>query len=227
MSVTYANETEPKGAGVMAAVERLKGDSPDASLTGRDRQREETRRRLRECALTVFRRDGVAAARIDDIVKSARVSRGTFYFHFPTKEDVIVECLGEAEGRIAAAIERLPKSTPLRRMLEATCIAIADEWEDEPELFPDVGGVAVRRASAAFRTGEPDAVSRALTEAFRSAVKKKELTPVMPPEILADFFLINVFAATLAWCAHRKGPLKPILVSVIDIFLGGARAPRR
>jgi AcrR family transcriptional regulator len=211
----------------MAVVEKLKAESPEANLanlTGRDRQREETRRRLRECALDVFRRDGVAAARIDDIVKSARVSRGTFYFHFPTKEDVIIEVLGEAETRIAAAILDLPKSTPLKRVLEVTCVSIAREWEDEPDLFPDVGGVAVRRASQAFRSGEPDPVSRALTEAFRAAVKKKELTSAMSPEILADFFLINAFAATLAWCAHRKGSLKNVLVSVIAIFLGGARA---
>jgi AcrR family transcriptional regulator len=200
---------------------------PATQRTGRDRQREETRKNVRECALTVFRRDGVAAAKIDDIVKAASVSRGTFYFHFPTKEDVIVEILSEAETRIAASIERLPASTPMRKVLQATCVSIANEWEREPALFPDVGSVAVRRAAAAFRTSDPDPVARALTDAFRRAVKTRELSTAMSPEILADFFLMNVFASTLAWCAHRGAPLGVTLSAVTELFLNGARAPRR
>jgi AcrR family transcriptional regulator len=196
-------------------------------MTDRDRQREETRRRVRDCAVAVFRKDGLAAARIDDIVKAARVSRGTFYFHFPTKEDVVLELLREAEQRIARKIAKAPRGTDLRRVLEAACEAIADEWESQPDLFPDVGSVAVRRASTQFRDGQSDPVSEALSLAFRDAVKRKELSPALPADILADFFLINAFAAALSWCAHRKTPLRTVFATVIEIFLSGASAPRR
>jgi AcrR family transcriptional regulator len=195
--------------------------------TGRDRQREETRRRVREAALEFFRRDGLAATRIDDIVKAAGVSRGTFYFHFPTKEDVIIEVLSESEHRVAAAVRALPKGTPVREVLQTVCGRIAEEWEHEPRLFPDVGAVAVRRAAATFREGQTDPVSRALTDVFRAAVKRKELTPDLAPEVLGDFFLVNAFAAALAWCAHPLVPLHTVLASVIDIFLNGARTSRR
>ena len=56
----------------------------------RERQRLETHRRVFEAALEIFIRDGVAAARIEDITSLAAVSRGSFYFHFPTKEDVLL-----------------------------------------------------------------------------------------------------------------------------------------
>ncbi|HEY2517000.1 MAG TPA: TetR/AcrR family transcriptional regulator [Polyangiaceae bacterium] len=211
----------------MQLVEELRQADPDASRTGRDRQREETRRRVRECAVEVFRRDGLAAAKIDDIVKGAGVSRGTFYFHFPTKEDVVVELLGEAETRIAAAVTKLPKSTPLKRVLEATCEQIAVEWGGEPRLFQDVGAVAVRRAAASWRDGQRDPVSQALAGALRTAVARKELTSNLPAEVLADFFLINAFSATLSWCAHPKTPLRSIFGAVVEIFLHGARGRRR
>jgi len=190
----------------------------------RDRQREETRRRVREHALAIFRRDGLAAARIDEIVKAAGVSRGTFYFHFPTKEDVIVEVLQEAEHRIAAAIAKLPRSTPVRRALHVACDNIAEEWAHEPQLFPDVGAVGVRRAAAQFRDQAADPVSAALAEIFRAAAARKELSAHLPAEVLADFFLVNAFAAALAWCAHPRLPLPTVLASVIEIFLTGARA---
>ncbi len=202
-------------------------DTGSAAVTGRDRQREQTRRRVRESALTIFRRDGLSAARIDDIVRAARVSRGTFYFHFPTKEDVIVEMLGESQHRIAAAIAKLPRATRIERVLEVTCEKIAEEWEAEPRLFQEVGAVAVRRAAASLREGQRDPVSQALADGFRAAVARKELTEFLPAEILADFFLVNAFAAALSWCAHPKTPLRTVFSSVIGIFLNGARAQRR
>jgi AcrR family transcriptional regulator len=201
--------------------------SGGAALTARDRQRVETRRRVREAAMVVFRRDGAAAARIDDIVTAARVSRGTFYFHYPTKEDVLVELLGEAENRIADAIAVLPKSTSLERLLECTCEKIADEWEPEPRLFQDVGAVAVRRAASSWREGQRDPVSLALADAFRAAVARKELSVNLPVEVLADFFLVNVFAAALSWCAHPKTPLRVVLRAVMAIFIDGARSKAR
>ena len=73
-------------------------------LTERDRQREETRRRVREVALDVIRRDGLSDARVDEMARLTGVSRGTVYFHYPTKEHVVAEVLGEAEGRIAVAL---------------------------------------------------------------------------------------------------------------------------
>ena len=214
-------------AAVLASTALESAPESGSALTLRDKRREQTRRRVRECALAVFRRDGMAAARVDDIVRAARVSRGTFYFHFPTKEDVIVELLAESEHRIAAAIAKLPKATRLEKVLAFTCERLADEWEGEPRLFPEVGAVAVRRAAATFREGQRDPVSQALADGFRAAVARKELTDFLPAEVLADFFLINALSATLSWCAHPKTPLRRVFSSVIGIFLEGARAQRR
>ncbi len=213
----------------MKASEQLAAIAPDtgATETVRDRQRLETRRRVRECALAVFRRDGLAAARIDEIVRVAGVSRGSFYFHFPTKEDIVLELLSEAENRIAAAIAELPASTRIEQVLATTCEKIAEEWELEPRLFQDVGAVAVRRAAASLREGERDPVSQALADGFRRAVARKELSTFLPAEVLADFFLVNALAATLSWCAHPKTPLRIVLSAVIGIFLDGARAHGR
>lgn len=199
------------------------------SPTGRDLQREETRRRVRECSLEVFRRDGIDAARIDDIAKAAGVSRGTFYFHFPTKEDVLVELLREAEHRVAAAVATLPKTAPPKKVLLTFSVQFAAEWEGERTLFPYVGAVAVRRAAAGFTVdkGDESPVRYVLGEYFRAAVKRRELTMSLPPVVLADFFLVNAFSAALAWCGHPTLPLRSVLSTVVEIFLNGARAARR
>jgi AcrR family transcriptional regulator len=50
-----------------------------------------TRQRLLSAAERVFERDGFLEARIADIAKSARVSYGTFYTYFDSKEEIFRE----------------------------------------------------------------------------------------------------------------------------------------
>lgn len=75
-----------------------------------------TRARLVEAALDVFSLAGYEHATVDDIARAARVSKGAFYFHFTSKEDMLAELL-----RIWAS----DKTDAMRRSVEA---------EDEPAL---------------------------------------------------------------------------------------------
>ena len=55
--------------------------------------------RLLDAGLRVFARRGYHAARVDDIVRAARTSHGTFYLYFANKEDLLralaVDCAHE------------------------------------------------------------------------------------------------------------------------------------
>lgn len=193
-------------------------------LTERDRQREETRRRVREIALEVIRRDGLAEARVDEIARLAGVSRGTVYFHYPTKEDVVAEVLAEAEGRILGALRELPKTAPVARVLEVLCEAFAKEWEREARLFPSVATVAVRAAAETTRSKDLDAVHRALAARFKAAGDRGELTGAMRPAVLANVFLMSVLTTTLAWSVRPRPRLATVLGDAVQIFLNGARS---
>jgi len=52
---------------------------------------EATRRDLAEAAADLFIRNGYATTSVDDIARSAGVGRRTFFRHYPTKEDVILQ----------------------------------------------------------------------------------------------------------------------------------------
>ena len=73
--------------------------------TLRAKQRRETREALFVAALEEFFAAGVGAAKIDRIVERVGVARGTFYFHFPTKDHVLYELSDRTEGMIAESIE--------------------------------------------------------------------------------------------------------------------------
>ncbi|HUF54747.1 MAG TPA: TetR/AcrR family transcriptional regulator [Dehalococcoidia bacterium] len=61
----------------------------------RRRSREETRQRLLDAALGVFARNGFERATVDEIVREAGFSKGAFYVHFESKEDLFWEILRE------------------------------------------------------------------------------------------------------------------------------------
>jgi TetR/AcrR family transcriptional repressor of uid operon len=69
-------------------------------------QRRETRQRVYAAAVTEFRQAGMAAADVSVIAREAGVARGTFYFHFPTKEHVLAELERHEEARLAAQLEK-------------------------------------------------------------------------------------------------------------------------
>lgn len=74
----------------------------------REARRLETRARLFDAALNEMGRSGLAGADVTAIATAAGVVRGTFYFHFPTKEHVLVELERNEEVKIVAELTRAP-----------------------------------------------------------------------------------------------------------------------
>lgn len=67
--------------------------------TARWRRRKDARpHEILEAALAVFAEKGFAAARMDDIAARARVSKGTIYLYFPSKEAVFKALVQEMLG---------------------------------------------------------------------------------------------------------------------------------
>lgn len=80
-----------------------------SSVVGvREAQRLETRARVFDAAVAEIGRSGLAGADVSAIARAAGVVRGTFYFHFPTKEHVLVELEQAEEAKI---VEKLRKPT--------------------------------------------------------------------------------------------------------------------
>lgn len=95
--------------------------SPSAAVSSRPRRRqvvakppnkhqertEETRRVLLKSARLIFARDGFEACRIEDIAAAAGYTRGAFYAHFETKEELFFALLQEETDRHAASIRAI------------------------------------------------------------------------------------------------------------------------
>src|SRR4051812_6647158 len=70
-------------------------------------QGKKTMRKLLDAAMVVFEKRGYHAARVDDIVKVARTSHGTFYLYFANKEDLFRALLADVAEEVATLSETL------------------------------------------------------------------------------------------------------------------------
>jgi AcrR family transcriptional regulator len=96
-------------------------------------QREARRRELIQAAVAVFARRGVAAASVDDIVRSAGVAKGTFYLYFATKDEAVNAVAEWMVEDVADRIESVasdPNRSPVERLLAFG--SAVREVSDEP-----------------------------------------------------------------------------------------------
>ena len=87
---------------------------------------EATRRHILEVAASAFAEHGYRGISLNDIVRESRLTKGAFYFHFPSKEALAIEVFRDKQdrwvGRIMAAIETKPRAIDcLEMMLDVGC----------------------------------------------------------------------------------------------------------
>lgn len=66
-------------------------------LTNRQKRALETREKLLKTSLDLFNKYGYEHVSVEQITKACNVSKGTFYTHFPSKYDVILEKFKELD----------------------------------------------------------------------------------------------------------------------------------
>jgi AcrR family transcriptional regulator len=73
----------------------------------REEYAEATRRALLDAAAELFSTRGYAATSIEDVVRSARVTRGALYHHFSGKRELFETVFAELEGEVAGRLGAL------------------------------------------------------------------------------------------------------------------------
>ena len=86
----------------------------------------ETRKRILETARVAFTENGYRSTSMNDLIAAAGVTKGGFYFHFPSKADVGIEVVRSEQARLAscamagtvAGKRRPTRQTPSQTVLE-------------------------------------------------------------------------------------------------------------
>ena len=180
-----------------------------------------TMRRLLEAGLRVFAQRGYHAARVDDIVRAARISHGTFYLYFANKEDLLralaVDCARDLTNLAATVGPIRPDGSgfvELRAFLERFFTTyrrygpVIRAWMEDQvgdrdvdrlgvkafTAIGDVLGRRIREAGVEFASGEQAAVGALMAMLERVSYGVASHRLVADDDALLD---------TLATIVHR------------------------
>jgi AcrR family transcriptional regulator len=98
-----------------------------------ERKRQLVRDELAEAALQLLAKQGYEETTVDHIVAAAGVSRRTFFRHFQSKEDVLVQFLSDLGTAMCKQLSARPATEPPSVALRETLMSFVVEFEEFPE----------------------------------------------------------------------------------------------
>ncbi|WP_068183882.1 TetR family transcriptional regulator [Mycobacterium sp. UM_CSW] len=176
-------------------------------VSAREAQRLQTRARLFDAAVAEIGRSGLAGTDVAAIASAVGVARGTFYFHFPTKEHVLAELERDEEAKIVAMLATETGAPgDLRSMLTSLVRQVlAAEERLGPVVFRDMLALHF----SATRPIEDELAEHPLAEFVIAAIAEAQAAGRVAPDAdageLGAIFLTGLFALLVtAATAHRS-----------------------
>jgi TetR/AcrR family transcriptional regulator, repressor for uid operon len=191
----------------------------------RDRKGDRTREQLFQAAIEEFRRVGVEQAAIGQIAARAGTSRANFYFHYRSKEAVLLDLQSRLEADMA---ERVQAQPTLRGALTQVIDALIEVEArlEQADLLRDMLSVYIRRPAGLDLNDQPFPLRSELATRFTAAAHG-ELRAGLDPEQATHLFLGGLFGLLV----NPRGPLaerRDDALQLVGLFLESpAPAPRR
>ncbi|WNG91527.1 TetR/AcrR family transcriptional regulator [Mycobacterium sp. ITM-2016-00318] len=169
--------------------------TPQVKQSSRDARRLQTRERILGAAIAEFKRAGMSGADVNAIVAAAGVAHGTFFFHFPSKEHVLLELETREEARMAAEFGRFldERHDLVTALTEAVHLVAGLERRLGPVLFKELLALhfSPTRPNEDEWTDHPIIVL--LVQEIERARGDGEVHPEVDAFYSAAFFLLGIY----------------------------------
>lgn len=212
-------------------LDRTTGSVPSRRRAGLMQERSrDTRRRLVRTAIRLWTErgfeTGIEDTTVDEIVAAAGVTKGTFYFHFARKEEILLE-LGYQTATLLC--EEAAGCATANRGIEDSLRKVTNALATSVKAAPPA---AVGRAMSEFlrprRPGDQPlarfpSFAQALQPLFVRAQQEGELTDQVDPTEMAQIIEALYTDCLMEWSQGRLTRLNPALRRRTAIVLAGLR----
>ncbi|MFN8553379.1 MAG: TetR/AcrR family transcriptional regulator [Candidatus Obscuribacterales bacterium] len=202
-------------------------------LGRREKKKALTRQTIIDAAGKLFSVNGFDATSIDEICQAADVVKGTFYYHFKSKEDLVIELRREMTEQLEefVASELDSGNSPLD-ILRALMIKDARWTEQNEELSVIfVSQIYMNRAASLKNPDTPPsrlrgALRRPVSTVVEAAQQAGQLRADVNPDELTEMIFGFYIHAKRCWLnARTPGTLEPSVLRWLDMLLDGLGAP--
>ena len=190
--------------------------TPQVKPSAREARRLQTRERILGAAIAEFKRGGMTGTDVNAIAAAAGVAHGTFFFHFPSKEHVLLELESREEARIAAEFAQFLDSTHdlVSALTEIVHLVTGLEQRLGPLLFKELLALhfSPTRPTKDEWTDHPVIVL--LIREIERARGEGEVHPEVDAFYSATFFLLGIYGVlTTTDSAHTRDTMLNKLIA--------------
>ena len=199
---------------------------------GRPRKGEPSARDvLMDSAAIVIAKRGYGGASVDSIVEAAGLSKGTFYWHFKSKEELFLALVEERIDRPALSLMDVTRTAPAQTATAPTVSrGLADLFAGRRELLVlvhEYWSAALRSQRVRRRYGRRQrALTESLADALRARHDETGVPLTLPAESLATAFIALAQGLAIE-AALRPGETDPELYGEILSLVYDGIASRR
>jgi AcrR family transcriptional regulator len=175
----------------------------------RELQKAETRESLYRAALRLFAERGLAATTVEDITKAAGVAKGTFFFHFPAKEQVFSVFIENQLANVARAVQDAPKTPDgTKELLRRLFYRNAEEFGRNATLTRALlSSVFLNEAARQIMAQGMLSGRQGLAKIVTQGQDRGEIRTDRKPESIALAFQQALLGTIVVWAAQGKGTL--------------------
>jgi AcrR family transcriptional regulator len=201
-------------------------DGPRRSSLAQARSRR-TRQKLVNAAVKLWTErgfeNGPETTTVEEIARAAGVTKGTFYFHFAHKEDVLLEMSITTSAAMAEVAERAGASGA---RIDDVVLEAFNEMARRTERMPRA---AIARTIRAFykypdRVRDLSMTRQVFPGLFKQAQARGELPAGVDPVDLADMFNALMITAVEGWVHGDHDALGPEMAYRTRVLFAGVRA---
>jgi AcrR family transcriptional regulator len=198
--------------------------TPQVKQSARELRRLQTRERILGAAIAEFKLAGMSGADVNAIAAAAGVAHGTFFFHFPSKEHVLLELESREESRMATDFARFLAGTHdlFSALNEAVGLVTGLERRLGPLLFKELLALhfSPTRPTKDEWTDHPMIVL--LVETIERARGDGVVHPAVDAFYSAAFFLLGVYGVLTT--TGNADVRDTMLAKLIDTAVRGLEA---
>ncbi|WP_292989056.1 TetR/AcrR family transcriptional regulator [Mycobacterium sp.] len=193
--------------------------TPQLKATAREVQRRQTRERVLGAAIAEFKRSGMSRADVNAIAAAAGVAHGTFFFHFPSKEHVLLALESSEEARIAAefAAYLINAHGLAASLTEVVRLVAGLEQRLGPILFKELLALHFSPTRPCRDDWSDHPVIVLLVEEIERARSDGEAHPEVDAFYSATFFLLGIYGVltTTDDAAKRDTMLSKLIATAV------------
>ncbi|SEH53183.1 DNA-binding transcriptional regulator, AcrR family [Mycolicibacterium rutilum] len=198
---------------------------PKTEKSERARKGVQTRERLLGAAIAEFKRGGIAAADVGAIVDAAGVAHATFFFHFPTKEHVLLELERREQERMAAELSHYYRRGHDVRATLAKAVEALEALERRlgARLFKDFLALHFSTTRPPSEEWTTHPVIVAVVEELQRAQQRGEIPGEVDVMLNGVSFLVGLYALLITMPGSRE-VRRPVIEEYLTTYLYGLRA---